>query len=71
MWASLAIKSQEKKITYSLCTSFSRFSDSSKPNQFVLLIYEFTWLAGIGKSEENWLKTSCKDDPVAKVAHIL
>ena len=48
-----------------------RLSDSSKPtSQSVSLIYEFAWLAGFHKSEENLLKTSCKVVPVAKVAHI-
>ena len=49
---------------------FLRFSDSIRPSQSVSLIYEFAWLAGISKSEENLLKTSCKDAPVTKVAHI-
>ena len=47
---------------------FLRFSYSSKPCQSVSLIYELAWLAGIGKSYENLLKTSCKVAPVAKVA---
>ena len=38
---------------------FLRFSNSSKPSQSVSLIYELSWLAGIGKSEKNLLKTSC------------
>ena len=38
---------------------FLRYSDSSKPIQSISLIYELTWLAGIRKSEENLLKTSC------------
>ena len=50
--------------------AFLRFSDSSKPSQSVSLIYEFAWLAGIRKSEENLLKTSCKVAPVTKVALI-
>ena len=49
---------------------FVRFSYSSKPVPSVLLIYELAWLAGICKSEENLLKTSCKVAPVTKVAHI-
>ena len=49
---------------------FLRFSDSSKLSQSVSLIYESAWLAGIGKTEENMLKTSCKIAPVTKVAHI-
>ena len=49
---------------------FLRFSDSSKPGQSVLLIYEFVWLAGFRKSEENLLKTSWKVVPMFKVAHI-
>ena len=32
---------------------FLRFSDSSKPSQSVSLIYEFAWLTGFRKSEEN------------------
>ena len=47
-----------------------RFSDSSKPSQSVLLIYEFALLAWVRKSEENLLKTSCKVALVTKVAHI-
>ena len=50
---------------------FLRFSDSRKPSQSVSLIYELAWLAGIRKSEENFLKTSCKVAPVTKVVHIL
>ena len=46
------------------------FLDSSKPSQYVSLIYELAWLAEIGKSEENLLKTSCKVAPLTKVAHI-
>ena len=49
---------------------FLRFSDSSKPSQSVLLIYELGWLAGFHKSKENLLKTSCMVVPVTKVAHI-
>ena len=49
---------------------FLRFSDSSKPSQAVSFIYELAWLAGIGESEENLPKTSCKVAPVTKVAHI-
>ena len=37
---------------------FLRFSDSSKQKQSVSLIYEFAWIAGFRKSEENLLKTS-------------
>ena len=48
---------------------FLIFSDSSKPGQSVSLIYKLAWLAGIHKSEENLLKTSCKGVPVVKVAH--
>ena len=50
---------------------FLRFSHSSKPRQSVSLIYELTRIAGIGKSEEKLLKTSCKVAHVTKVAHIL
>ena len=49
---------------------FLRFSDSSKPSQSVSLMYELAGLAGIGKSEENVPKTSCRIAPVTKVAHI-
>ena len=49
---------------------YLRFSDYSKPSQSISLIYELAWLAGIRKSEENLLKTSCKVAPVTKVAHI-
>ena len=49
---------------------FLRFSDNSKPSQSVSLIYELAWLAGIRKSDENLLKTSCKVALVTKVAHI-
>ena len=49
---------------------FLRFSDSSKPSQSILLIYELAWLTGIHKSEINLLKTSCKVARVNKVAHI-
>ena len=36
---------------------FRRLSNSSKPRQYVSLIYELAWLAEIRKSEENLLKT--------------
>ena len=49
---------------------FHRFSDSCKSSQSISLIYEFAWLAGFSKSEENLLKTSCKVVPATKVAHI-
>ena len=49
---------------------FLRFSDSSKPSQSLSLIYELAWLARIGKSVKNLLKTSCKVAPLTKVAHI-
>ena len=49
---------------------FLRFSDSRKPILSLSIINELPWLAGIGKSEENLLKTSCKFAPVIKVAHI-
>ena len=49
---------------------FLRFSDSSKPNQSVSLIYEFVWIAGFRKSEKNLLKTSWKAASMTKVAHI-
>ena len=49
---------------------FFRFSDSTKSTQSISLIYEFAWLAGFHKSEENLLKTSCKAVSVTKVAHI-
>ena len=52
-----------------LCVIFLWFSDSSKPGQSITLIYKLAWLAGIHKSEENLLKTSCKVAPVTKVAH--
>ena len=46
------------------------FSDSSKPGKSVSLIHELAWLAGIHKSDENLLNTSCKVEPVTKVAYI-
>ena len=51
---------------------FLTFSDSSKPSQSLSLIYEFAWLAGIGKSKENLLKISCKVTValLIRVAHI-
>ena len=49
---------------------FLRFSVTIKPNQSISLIYEFAWLAGIGESEENLLKTSCKAAPVTKDTNI-
>ena len=49
---------------------FLRFSDSSKPSQSISLIYEFVWLAGFRKLEENLLKTLWKVVPVIKLAHI-
>ena len=57
-------------LTSNFCANFLRFSDSSKPSQSESLIYEFAWLAGFRKSDENLIKTSCKDVPVIKVAHI-
>ena len=45
---------------------FLRFSDSSKPDQFVSLILDFVWLARFRKSEENLLKTSWTVGPVIK-----
>ena len=63
-------KSTETNL-HEICVQvFLRFSDSSKPSQSVLLFYELAWLAGIGKSEENLLKTSYKVAPVTKVAQI-
>ena len=50
---------------------FLRFADSSKPSQPVFLINEWARIAGINKSEENLLKTSCKVGPPTTVAHIL
>ena len=49
---------------------FLRFFDSNKPSQSVSLIYVLAWLAGIGKSDKNLLKTACKVAPLIKVAHI-
>ena len=49
---------------------FLRFSDSSKPSLSLSLIYELVWLAGIGKSVKNLLKSSCMIAPLTKVAHI-
>ena len=63
-------KSTETTLHEMCVQVFLGFSDSSKPSQSVSLIYELAWLAGIGKSEENLLKTSCKVAPVTKVAHI-
>ena len=58
-------------ILHEICVQvFLRFSDSSKPSQSISVIYELAWLVGIGKSEENLLKTSCNVAPVTKVAHI-
>ena len=60
-----------KTTLHEICAQvFLRFSDSNKPSQSVSLIYEFAWLAGFRKSEENLLKASCKNVPVVKVAHI-
>ena len=50
---------------------FLTFSDFSKPSQSVLLIYKFAWFAGFRKSEENFIKTSCKVVSVTKFAHII
>ena len=66
----LSNKSTEITLQKICVQVFLRFSDSSKPSQSVSLIYELAWLAGIGKSKENLLKTSCKVAPVTKVAHI-
>ena len=60
----------EKTLHEIFVQGFLRFSDSNKPRQSVSLIYEVTWLAGIGKSWENLLKTACKVAPAIKVAHI-
>ena len=49
---------------------FLRFSDSNQLSQSISLIYKLAQLAGIGKSLENLLKTSCKVAPAIKVAHI-
>ena len=63
-------KSTETTVHEICAQVFLRFSNSTKPSQFILLIYELAWLAGICKSEENLLKTSSKVVPVTKVAHI-
>ena len=70
MWATFATKAQKKPLQEICVQVFLRFSNSSKPSQSVSLIYELAWLAGIGKYEENLLKTSCKNAPVTQVAHI-
>ena len=63
-------KSTETTLHEICAQVFLRYSDSSKPSQSVSFIYELAWLAGVLKSEENLLKTSCKVVPVTKVAHI-
>ena len=64
-------KKSTETTSHEICVQvLLRFSDSSKPSQSVSLIYKLAWLVGIRKSEENLLKTSCKTDPVTKVAHI-
>ena len=63
-------KSAETTLHETCVQVFLRFSDSSKPSHSVSLIYEIAWLAGINKSEENLLKTSCKVAPVTKVAYM-
>ena len=63
-------KSTETTLHEMCVQVFLRFSDSSKTSQFVSLSYELAWLAGIGKSEKNLLKTSCKVASLTKVAHI-
>ena len=63
-------KSTETTLHEICVQAFLRFSDSSKPSHSVSFIYELAWLAGIGKSKENLLKTSCKVAPLTKVAHI-
>ena len=64
-------KSSETTLHEVCVQVFLRFSNSSKPSQSVSLIYELAWLARIGKSEKNLLKTSCKVAPLTKVANIL
>ena len=60
-------KSTEKTL-HEICVQvFLRFSNSSKPSESISLIYELALLAGIRKSEENLLKTSCKVDPVSHI----
>ena len=59
-------KSTETTLNKIFVQIFLRFSDSSKSSQSISLIYKLAWLAGIRKSEENLLKTSCKVAPVAK-----
>ena len=51
-------KSTETTLHKMCVQVFLRFSDSSKPSQFVSLIYELAWLAGVRQSKENLLKTS-------------
>ena len=63
-------KSTETTLQEICVQVFLRFSDSSKLSQSVSLITELAWLAGIGKSEENLLKLSCKVAPVTKAPHI-
>ena len=46
-------KSTETTLHEVFVQVFLKFSDFRKPSQFITLIYEFTWLAGIDKSEEN------------------
>ena len=65
------LRQKHRNNLHEICVQvFLRFSDSSKPSQSVSLIYESAWLAGIPKSEENLLKTSCKVTPVTKFAQI-
>ena len=68
MWATFATKAQKQFDMKFECKFFLDFPIPA--SQAVSLIYELTWLARIGKSEENLLKTSFKVTPETKVAHI-
>ena len=68
MWATFATKAQKQLNMKFVCKFFLDFPIPA--SQCVSSIYELAWLAGIRKSGENLLKTSCKAAPVPKVAHI-
>ena len=69
MWATFPTKSQKQLYMKFGCKFFLDFPIPASQAQSVL-IYEFVWLAGFRKSEENLLKTSWKVVPVIKVANI-
>ena len=65
-YGKLLRQKHRNNFTWNLCASFSSIFRFQQAKPIRVLIYELAWLAGIGKSKENLLKTA----PVTKVARI-